>query len=185
MIIRHQFRCHIGAGTYYNSVICHTFVHINNTAIGFGQIVHQARTLFCGMNGHYQTICLDRTNLQITCCTLMNGYQIFQAFLYCFRITRLSVGEADTILQRDLPCQIVYQFISFCNPRLQFHGIINLHQRLADTVTHASPSAVGTVRVNIGFLILRIECGITKDKSLFSFLDCLCLCGSICTLCFV
>ena len=185
VIICHQFRCHIGTGSHYDSVIRHTFIHINNTSIGFRQIVHQTRTLFHRMNGQYKAICLHRSNFQITCCTFMNCYQIFQAFLYRLCITYFSIREADSLFQSNFPCKIIQQLITFSKPWLQFHGIIDFHQCLSDTITDTCPSAVSTVGIDIRFLIFRIECGITKDKRLLTFLGCLCLCGSICTLCFV
>ena len=164
MIICHQLRCHKRTCTHYDSILGHTLIHIDNTAIGLREIVHKAWTCFRCMDRQHQTICFHRINLQISCRTLMHCNQIFQAFFHSFSITGLSIGKAHSIFQCNLPGKIIYQFITFCDPWLQLHGIIDLHQSFSNAITYACPSAVCAVRINIGFLIFRIEGGISKDK---------------------
>ena len=185
MIIGHQLRCHKRTGAYHDSILGHTLIHIDNTAIRLREIVHKAWTCFRCVDRQHQTIRFHRINLQISCRTLMHCNQIFQAFFHSFSITGLSIGKAHSIFQCNLPGKIIYQLISFCDPWLQLHGVIDLHQSFSNAITYTCPSAVCAVRINVGFLIFCIEGGISKDKCFLTSCICTGCCLCLCTTCTV
>ena len=172
MIICHQFSCHIRTCTDHNTIITDTCLHINNASVRITEIIDQCRLRFCSLYGNSISVSLDSINAEISCCTLMIGNQSLQAFLYCLSVTGTSIGEHNSVIQCDLPGQLVNIFILFCDPWLYFHGIGITEKSFPYSITDASPSCICILWINICLFIFRIKGGITKYKCLFVCCQC-------------
>ena len=167
MIICHQFSCHIRTCTDYNPIITDTCLHINNASIRITEIIDKCRLRFCSLYGNSISVRLDSINAEISCCTLMIGNQSLQAFLYCLSVTGTSIGEHNSVIQCDLPGQLVNIFILFCDPWLYFHGIGITEKSFPYSITDTRPSCICILWINICLFIFRIKGGITKYEGLF------------------
>ena len=172
MIICHQFSCHIRTCTDHDPIITDTCLHINNASIRITEIIDQCRLRFCSLYGNSISVSLDSINAEISCCTLMIGNQSIQAFLYCLSVTGTSIGEHNSVIQCDLPGQLINIFILFCDPWLYLHGIGITEKSFPYSITDTRPSCICILWINICLFIFRIKGGITKYQCLFFCCQC-------------
>ena len=66
--------------------------------------------------------------------------QVLEASLDGCRIDLLAVGEADVVLDHDLPGGLIHVDSALRQPGLEGAVVRDLHQGLADAVTDAGPS---------------------------------------------
>ena len=157
MIVRDELSGHKGTGADYNAVLGDALFHVNDAAVCFGEVVHQNGVGLGGDDGQHIAVCLHRGDLQVVCSAFMHLNQMFKAGFDCGSIALPAVGEADVVLQGDLPCAVIHQLIALRQPGLESTVVRDFQQRLADAVADAGPAGVGLMGIDGRFFVRCIE----------------------------
>ena len=119
-------------------------------------------------DGQLLTVGLHRGNLEVAGSAFMDLDQVLETGLDRGSVTLLAVGEADRILDHDLPGGRIDVDGALRQPGLERAVVRDLHQRLADAVADAGPAGIGVMRVDRRLFIFGVEGGVAEDKGLFS-----------------
>ena len=121
-------------------------------------------------------------NLKVIWCTVMNCDQVFQTFLYCFRIHITSTGKFYPVTKCDLNRCIIYKFIVRCQPWFYFHIIIVFKKCFTYAITKCTPSGIVVMRVQTGITHFLTVSGCSVYECFFSVSPYTC-CHSCCQHC--
>ena len=168
MVVRDDFGRHIGTGADDAAVVGDTDFHVDDAAVGLGEIVHQDGVGLGGDDGQLLTVGLHRGDLEVAGGALVDLDQVLETGLDRGSVTLLAVGEADRILDHDLPGGRIDVGSALRQPGLERAVVRDLHQRLADAVADAGPAGIGVMRVDRRLFVFGVEGGVAEDKGLFS-----------------
>ena len=167
MVISLHIRRNVRAGTGHHAIL-KASIDINDAAIRVTEIIQQRRFRLRRFNRDFLSIGFNRSNLQILLRPFVVSNQMLQTLLYRLAIHLAAGRIRDIIAQRNLPGQRIGIFPFGCQPGLDFHGIGIFYQRLANTITDASPASISIMRIDIGFLVGTVKRRVANSKHLAS-----------------
>ena len=167
MVVRDDFGRHIGTGADDAAVVGDADLHVDDAAVGLGEIVHQNGVGLGGDDGQLLTVGLHRGDLEVAGGALVDLDQVLETGLDRGSVTLFAVGEADRILEHDLPCGRIDVGSALRQPGLERAVVRDLHQRLADAVADAGPAGIGLVGIDRRLFVFGVEGGVAEDKGLF------------------
>lgn len=95
MVVRDDFGRHIGTGADDAAVVGDADLHVDDAAVGLGEIVHQNWVGLGGDDGQLLTVGLHRGDLEVAGSALVDLDQVLETGLDRGGVTLLAVGEAD------------------------------------------------------------------------------------------
>ena len=173
VMIRLHVGHHIGTRARNDPFFKIGCLHIDDTAVGIAQVVHQRRIGLAGNDGQGLTVCLDLLDLGIFRSAVMICEQMLQTFLDRIAVHRTSAGKRHIVLQCDGPGQITVIFPGFCKPGLKLHVVCIMDQCLADPVSDAGPAVVGAMGIDCLLPVLGVKSRVADDHGLAACGRCL------------